>query len=130
MNGLKDGVNEKINSVKDAIQNGLNGVIEKAKGILDLFSPSRVFANMGEDIMAGLAKGIGDGTKLALDSMSVSMDAVAAGAASTTSSIINNSEDNRFSNVNVTFEGSNGQEQPDEAARLMNTILTTVSATV
>ncbi|WP_048765519.1 phage tail tape measure protein [Acinetobacter sp. 243_ASPC] len=56
--GLKNGILSKVNAVKDAITGAVSGVIEKAKKILDIHSPSRVFMGIGDYTMQGMAMGI------------------------------------------------------------------------
>ena len=130
MNGLKDGINEKINSVKNAISDGLNGVIDRARGILDLFSPSRVFEDMGHNIMAGLSKGIHESTRLALNSVDTSLNAVIDGAigaaVATGDTITDNSSSNNF---NINFEGTSDGNVED-TTRLLNSALQIISVPV
>lgn len=56
--GLKNGILSKVNAVKDAITGAVSGVIEKAKGVLGIHSPSRVFMGIGDYTMQGMAMGI------------------------------------------------------------------------
>ena len=58
LEGLKNGILSKINAVKEALSGAVTGVIDKAKKILDIHSPSRVFFGMGEYTMQGMANGI------------------------------------------------------------------------
>lgn len=58
LEGLKNGILSKVNAVKDAITGAVSGVIDKAKGILGIHSPSRVFMGIGGYTMQGMANGI------------------------------------------------------------------------
>lgn len=56
--GLIDGVNNMIESAKNAVANVGNAVIDKVKNVLGIHSPSTVFAEIGGYIVQGLANGI------------------------------------------------------------------------
>ncbi|WP_314338411.1 phage tail tape measure protein [Acinetobacter guillouiae] len=58
LEGLKNGILSKVQSVKDALSSAVTGVIDKARSILDIHSPSRVFAQIGDFTMQGMALGI------------------------------------------------------------------------
>lgn len=61
MQGLKDGIKNKIGSVKEAITETAGGLVTAIKGKLGIQSPSRVFMQIGDFIMQGLGIGIVDG---------------------------------------------------------------------
>lgn len=56
--GLIDGVNNMIETAKNAVANVGNAVIDKVKNVLGINSPSTVFAEIGGYIDQGLANGI------------------------------------------------------------------------
>lgn len=56
--GLIDGVNNMIETAKNAVANVGNAVIDKVKNVLGIHSPSIVFAEIGGYIVQGLANGI------------------------------------------------------------------------
>lgn len=56
--GLIDGVNNMIETAKNAVANVGNAVIDKVKNVLGIHSPSTVFAEIGGYIDQGLANGI------------------------------------------------------------------------
>ncbi|MFW1997613.1 phage tail tape measure protein [Acinetobacter ursingii] len=58
LDGLKNGILSKVQAVKDALSSAVTGVIDKAKSILDIHSPSRVFAEIGDFTMQGMAVGL------------------------------------------------------------------------
>lgn len=58
LEGLKNGILSKVNAVKDAISGAVTDVIDKARGILGIHSPSRVFMGIGGYTMQGMANGI------------------------------------------------------------------------
>ena len=64
LEGLKNGILSKVNAVKDAITGAVSGVIDKAKGILGIHSPSRVFMGIGGYTMQGMANGIANANGL------------------------------------------------------------------
>lgn len=58
LEGLKNGILSKVQAVKDALSTAVSGVIDKARKLLDIHSPSRVFAQIGDYTMQGMALGI------------------------------------------------------------------------
>ena len=58
LEGLKNGILSKVKAVKDALSSAVTGVIDKARKILDIHSPSRVFAEIGDFTMQGMAVGM------------------------------------------------------------------------
>ena len=58
--GLLDGITAKWGELKAKISELANLLPEWMKDILDIHSPSRIFAEIGENLMSGLVKGIGD----------------------------------------------------------------------
>lgn len=74
--GLIDGVNNMIETAKNAVANVGNAVIDKVKNVLGIHSPSTVFAEIGGYIDQGLANGIAAGTKYVENAMNGLIDAV------------------------------------------------------
>lgn len=64
LEGLKNGILSKVQAVKDAISGAVTGVIEKARGLLGIHSPSRVFMGIGGYTMQGMANGISNANGL------------------------------------------------------------------
>lgn len=58
LTGLKNGIMSKIGEVKAALSGAVTGVIEKARNLLGIHSPSRVFMGIGDYTMQGMALGI------------------------------------------------------------------------
>ena len=58
MNGLIDGIREKISAVTDMVQNVASTVSGAFKGALGIASPSKVFEEFGKFVDMGLAEGI------------------------------------------------------------------------
>ncbi|ATP85845.1 phage tail tape measure protein [Acinetobacter baumannii] len=58
LTGLKNGILSKIGEVKTALSGAVTGVIEKARNLLGIHSPSRVFMGIGDYTMQGMALGI------------------------------------------------------------------------
>lgn len=60
VDGIKAGIEGGWDAFESWVLSQLNGIIERAKGALGIFSPSRVFAEMGGQIVAGLQMGMSD----------------------------------------------------------------------
>lgn len=56
--GIKNGINDKWEDFKDWIDGLVGGLVDFIKGGLGIKSPSLVFADIGQNMMAGLAIGI------------------------------------------------------------------------
>lgn len=56
-NGLKNGWNMVVNGLRSLV----TGVIDKVKGWFGIKSPSKVFAQIGDELANGLSKGVNDG---------------------------------------------------------------------
>ncbi len=67
LEGLKNGILSKVQAVKDALSSAVTGVIDKAKSILDINSPSRVFMSIGDFTMQGMALGLKNAAGLPLN---------------------------------------------------------------
>ncbi len=65
LDGLKNGIMSRISAVTEAISGASQAVISKAKGVLGIHSPSRVFMGLGGYTMQGLANGISNTQGLA-----------------------------------------------------------------
>ncbi|MFL9490132.1 phage tail tape measure protein [Acinetobacter baumannii] len=61
---LKNGIMSKIGEVKTALSGAVTGVIEKARNLLGIHSPSRVFMGIGDYTMQGLSLGISQNQNL------------------------------------------------------------------
>jgi phage-related protein len=58
MEGLKGGIMSKVGEILSAIRDIIANLIQEAKDALDIFSPSGVFAEIGRQMMEGMALGI------------------------------------------------------------------------
>lgn len=74
--GLIDGVNNMIETAKNAVANVGNAVIDKVKNVLGIHSPSTVFAEIGGYIDQGLANGIAIAIPYVTTAMQGAVDAV------------------------------------------------------
>ncbi|MCK8640479.1 phage tail tape measure protein [Acinetobacter schindleri] len=83
LEGLKNGILSKVNAVKDAITGAVSGVIDKAKGILGIHSPSRVFMGIGGYTMQGMANGIANANGLPIAATSTATQGMVNTAAQT-----------------------------------------------
>ncbi|MGT2585119.1 phage tail tape measure protein [Acinetobacter baumannii] len=83
LEGLKNGILSKVNAVKDAITGAVSGVIDKARGLLGIHSPSRVFMGIGGYTMQGMANGIANANGLPIAATSTATQGVVNTAAQT-----------------------------------------------
>lgn len=83
LEGLKNGILSKVNAVKDAITGAVSGVIDKARGILGIHSPSRVFMGIGGYTMQGMANGIANANNLPVAATTTATQGVVDTAAKT-----------------------------------------------
>lgn len=60
IDGMTFGISSKIGDVGKKLGEGLSSVIDIGKGILGISSPSKVFKQIGKDVMSGFAIGISD----------------------------------------------------------------------
>ena len=74
--GLINGVNNMIETAKNAVANVGNAVIDKVKNVLGIHSPSTVFAEIGGYIDQGLANGITAAVSYVTTAMQGVVDAV------------------------------------------------------
>lgn len=61
--GLIEGIKAKVQAAVDAVKNAVKKVIDGAKSLLGIHSPSTVFAEIGEETDEGLAVGLTRGTQ-------------------------------------------------------------------
>lgn len=74
--GLINGVNNMIETAKNAVANVGNAVIDKVKNVLGIHSPSTVFYEIGDYIDQGLANGIASAIPYVTTAMQGVVDAV------------------------------------------------------
>lgn len=60
MDGIIKGITNMVGKAVDAVTGAVGSVVEGALGFLGISSPSKVFAEIGQHSMAGLAEGLGD----------------------------------------------------------------------
>jgi phage-related protein len=65
--GLWNGISSMAGWIRDKVSDFVGGIVSGVKGVLGIRSPSAVFADIGENLSLGLAKGI-KGAKTAVDS--------------------------------------------------------------
>lgn len=80
INGLKNGIMGAIDGVVSAVKGGVDRVISAAKGLLGIASPSKVFKEIGDFTMQGMAVGIEKETPLVVRTMGRSVDDVVSAA--------------------------------------------------
>lgn len=114
LEGLKNGILSKVNAVKEAISGAVTGVIEKARGILGIHSPSRVFMGIGGYTMQGMANGIANANNLPIAATTTATQGVVDTAVKTKPvkpiSIGNGSAKSFVSNdtINITIQAKEG----------------------
>lgn len=114
LEGLKNGILSKVNAVKDAITGAVSGVIDKARGILGIHSPSRVFMGIGGYTMQGMANGIANANGLPIAATTTATQGVVDTAVKTKPvkpiSIGNGSAKSFVSNdtINITIQAKEG----------------------
>lgn len=67
--GFINGITEKLASAKEAISSAFGAVTDWVMGVFDVHSPSRVFADIGRNLMRGLADGVDDESGIVQDSI-------------------------------------------------------------
>lgn len=65
VNGVVSGIRSVIGTVKDTLLGGFRSAVDGVKRGLGIASPSKVFAAIGEDTIAGYVKGVEDSAKQA-----------------------------------------------------------------
>lgn len=55
--GLKNGIMEKVSGIINSVKEAAGMVIDAVKGVFGIHSPSRVFADIGRNLVLGLEKG-------------------------------------------------------------------------
>lgn len=58
MEGLWNGISGMVGVVRDRVANAVSGIVNKVKGVLKIGSPSRVFMEIGKDMVAGVPIGV------------------------------------------------------------------------
>lgn len=69
IDGIKQGINNAWASFKNWVTDKFRSVIDAAKSVFGIHSPSKVFAGIGGNIMAGMTQGIQRGKAAAVRSM-------------------------------------------------------------
>jgi len=69
INGLINGISSRIDAIGETMATVASKITDTVKGLLGIHSPSTVFTEIGENVSAGLAQGITDGTSQVLASM-------------------------------------------------------------
>lgn len=66
VSGVKTGINNAWGTFKSWVTSKFKSIIDAAKGVFGIHSPSKVFAEIGEYLMKGLGIGVGDGENTAI----------------------------------------------------------------
>lgn len=65
--GLVNGIKSAAGAATDAVKNVGSGILNAAKSVLKVFSPSKAFAEIGQNVTLGLAQGIQGTTSTAVN---------------------------------------------------------------
>lgn len=94
--GLWDGIKSMGSWIAEKIGDGLGGIVDGAKNLLGIHSPSRVFADIGKNMALGLGDGwedsfgrVRDGINRGLDFGAASVDFASSGLGVSSAGIIN-----------------------------------------
>ena len=93
--GLIDGVQNRIGAVATAVKNGVEAAVRGVKSFLGIKSPSKVFAEIGRNVTAGFVQGIESTEANVLQAMgnlggSVLSPTIGLGGSGGASSVVNN----------------------------------------
>ncbi len=115
--GLGQGLNNQLNALRNTINQFANNIPQWVKDALGIHSPSTVFAEIGNNIMAGLTQGIQEMAALP----QLAMAGATAGMASTASTTTNNTRatTNNFA-ISVPTAGSGGLD--DQSYSVVSTL--------
>lgn len=133
MSGLARGIGNAVGGVINKAKEVAGNIVRSVKGFFGIHSPSRVFAEIGEYLDKGLAKGIGDNTGI----VSKAMDGLNQEATGTFQSDLlmnsklgkvnmgelatSNSQESVLENVTIQINGYN--KDPKELAEMIDEIL-------
>lgn len=116
--GLINGITGAGSAVVDSVKGVVNGAIDSAKAALGIHSPSKVFAEIGENTAAGMEQGVtggSSGVQGAIEDMSSPPSGSASGgaSASTSSSSSGSSGGFNFQGAQFTFNGVKDAEDAE-----------------
>ncbi len=80
--GFVSGITEKLAAAKETITGAFGKVTDWVKGVFDINSPSKVFSEVGRNLMRGLALGVDDESGIvqdAIDKMHLTVPAITTG---------------------------------------------------
>lgn len=135
LNGLAQGIGNAVGSVISKVKGYVSNIISSVKNFFGIASPSKVFAEMGEMNMLGLAKGIEDNLKPVTKAMQDATDLVTSdfetqigissmgnvGGLGTSASSTN------YGGVNINVYAQDGQSARAIAEEVMNIMQTDVT---
>lgn len=105
MNGLLQGLKDNVNKVLDFIKDLATGILDTILGVFNITSPSKVFWDIGANLMKGLALGIDENAdipQIALDASAARMIAAEQRAMSG-SSMASTSNTDRSMTINANY---------------------------
>ena len=103
--GFINGIENFAGKVMDSVKNIGSKAVSALKGVLKIFSPSQVFADLGANVSIGLAQGITGAGQQAIDATSnLATSVVQAGTS--TPSVVNNNSTSSNGGVNYNFAGA------------------------
>ena len=109
--GLWEGIKSMGGWIKDMVNDFISDLIDSAKDLLGIASPSKVFSDIGENISLGIAQGIAAGTRDVenaisglIDNMQASVSFSAAKLNTVGAVSSNNTYNNGGNNIYVTVQ--------------------------
>lgn len=113
--GLIDGISEKISSIGTAVKNAAGKVVDWFDEKFDRHSPSKVFAEMGRDLMRGLEVGINGeapNVQRTIDGLRFKAPTIQTGRIDAKDSMMGKTSAASINNAIALASGSGGNGQP------------------
>ena len=111
--GLWDGLKDKYNAMMAWLHTAVDAIVDTAKDILGISSPSTVFKEIGQNLMLGLADGIGAGVNVPVNAVgdaSTMLTQVAPG-------LLSGGSSTSTTNANRVVINVNGSGDPEAVVR-------------
>lgn len=136
LQGLANGIGNAVGSVVSRVKNYVGNIISSVKRFFGIHSPSRVFAEIGEMNMLGLAKGIEDNLKPVTDAMNEAgkiatasyESQIAVSPLGTLGDMSGNSATTNYGGVAINVYATDGQSARSIAEEVMNIMQNEVTA--
>jgi len=121
--GLIGGIRDRAVALIDTIRGAVQGAIEAARGLLGVKSPSRVFFDIGENMMLGLQQGIDSLSNMPVDATINAINKTVAPALQLASSVPSSTVQNTYNyNMSPTYQNSQSPTSLVDDMRLLAAI--------